>query len=378
MLAPRREKRPMPEDTTFLPLEVHAQRQRKELERHKEERLPALHAQIEEEREAIAAMTARWQTRPRREAERRLAALLLDIERLESNAHIDDFERRLAPYIMARSSRPRSGPSSLHKKARPAAGGRCTVDEFVARDSDAHTDNAAIVAEFLSDVKGLPPRTLRTERDSCVRCGCALLLLATRSLLACPSCGGASAYLDATSSSVSYGDEVEFSSFSYKRLNHFNERMMQVQAKEAFDIDENVIRSVMSSLYSKRIRLEDINPRMVRDVLKTMRLRKTYEHLAQITMRITGVRPPAMTPDMEELCRLLFIAVQPAFEKHCPPNRKNFLSYSYVLFKFFQLLGYDEFLSSFSLLKGKDKLAVQDDIFRNICEELQWEFIPSL
>ena len=39
-------------------------------------------------------------------------------------------------------------------------------------------------------------------------------------------------------------------------------------------------------------------------------------------------------------------------------------SYAYCLYKFFQLLGYDDFLDAFTLLKGRDKLAKQDDIFR--------------
>ena len=78
------------------------------------------------------------------------------------------------------------------------------------------------------------------------------------------------------------------------------------------------------------------------------------------------------------MCRLMFIAVQPAFEKHCPKDRKNFLSYSYCLFKFFQLLGLDDFLDTFTLLKGRDKLAKQDDIFKKICEELDWDFVPSV
>ena len=40
--------------------------------------------------------------------------------------------------------------------------------------------------------------------------------------------------------------------------------------------------------------------------------------------------------------------------------------------------GMDEYLPLFSLLKGKEKLQRQDEIFEKICHELEWEFIPSL
>ena len=73
----------------------------------------------------------------------------------------------------------------------------------------------------------------------------------------------------------------------------------------------------------------------------------------------------------------MFDAIQGPFKKHCPPDRKNFLSYSYCLHKFCELLGYDNFLQYFMLLKGVEKLRKQDAIFSNICEELDWQFIPS-
>jgi hypothetical protein len=54
------------------------------------------------------------------------------------------------------------------------------------------------------------------------------------------------------------------------------------------------------------------------------------------------------------------------------------VSYQFSLYKFCELLGYDQFLPCFSLLKGRDKLAKQDFIFRKICQELDWTFISSL
>ena len=59
-------------------------------------------------------------------------------------------------------------------------------------------------------------------------------------------------------------------------------------------------------------------------------------------------------------------------------NRKNFLSYSYVLYKFCELLGEDEYLQYFPLLKSKEKLYQQDVIWKKICSDLQWEYIPTI
>ena len=200
----------------------------------------------------------------------------------------------------------------------------------------------------------------------------------SKAIIACPSCGYAVTYLDATMSSMSYSDDVEFSSFSYKRINHFNDWLQQVQAKENFEITDEHMQNIMEELYKQRITsVGQITQKKVREVLKTLKLRKAYEHVAQITCRLTGINPMRIPSDSEETCRLMFIAVQPAFEKHCPKDRKNFLSYSYCLYKFFQLLGYDQFLDSFSLLKGRDKLTKQDEIFKKICEELDWSVLET-
>ncbi len=74
----------------------------------------------------------------------------------------------------------------------------------------------------------------------------------------------------------------------------------------------------------------------------------------------------------------MFSEIQEPFEKHCPTTRKNFLSYSYVLYKFCELLGEDSLKQHFPLLKSAEKLYAQDSIWKNICKELGWEFIRSI
>ena len=217
------------------------------------------------------------------------------------------------------------------------------------------------------------------KQDMCHICKEHLLMLTGEALLSCPVCGRTKPYLDATSASTAYGEEVEFSSFSYKRSNHFQEWLNSFQAKETTEIPQDIFDRVMEELYRQRIHEPSkITTKKVREVLKDLKLRKYYEHVTQITCRLNGKKPPRMSPEQEEQCRLMFMAIQGPFEKHCPPDRKNFLSYSYCLYKFCELMAYDEFLPCFALLKGRDKLFKQDTIFRKICDELHWEFLPSV
>ena len=85
-----------------------------------------------------------------------------------------------------------------------------------------------------------------------------------------------------------------------------------------------------------------------------------------------------MPQELEEYLRIMFKDIQKPFDDNCPTERKNFLSYSYVLYKFCELLGEDEYLQYFPLLKSKEKLYQQDVIWKKICCDLQWEFIPTV
>ena len=121
-----------------------------------------------------------------------------------------------------------------------------------------------------------------------------------------------------------------------------------------------------------------LTPQKLRSILKKLKLNKYYEHVPHIINRLNGIPAPIMTRDTEEKLRVMFREIQSKFVKHCPKNRKNFLSYSYVLHKFVQLLGMDEFLECFPLLKSREKLHQQDMIWKKICKDLNWEYHKSL
>ncbi|QKF93901.1 VLTF3 late transcription factor [Fadolivirus algeromassiliense] len=116
----------------------------------------------------------------------------------------------------------------------------------------------------------------------------------------------------------------------------------------------------------------------MKKVLKRLGLQVYYEHTTYIISKLSGIPPPTINRETEEKIRLMFRQIQVPFEKYCPKDRTNFLSYAYVLHKFFQLLELDEFVKYFPLLKSREKLKHQDKIWEKICEELHWDYFPSV
>ena len=184
------------------------------------------------------------------------------------------------------------------------------------------------------------------------------------------------------------GDEVGFKEeqemekhviYSYKRENHFNEWISQFQAKESTSVPEDVLNQLRSEFKKQKIKdLSEITHEKVKALLKKLDKSKYYEHVPYIATILSGITPPTMPQALEDKLRLMFHKIQAPFEKVKPANRKNFLSYSFTLYKFCELLGEDEYLPCFPLLKSKEKLYIQDRIWEGICKELQWQFIRSV
>ena len=86
----------------------------------------------------------------------------------------------------------------------------------------------------------------------------------------------------------------------------------------------------------------------IKEFLKKLRLNKYYEHIPNIIHKITGNNQLIIDAELEKKLLELFNEIQTPFEKHCPKNRKNFLSYSYTLYKIFSIIKKGRVFSLFS------------------------------
>ena len=204
-------------------------------------------------------------------------------------------------------------------------------------------------------------------------------ILYNDSISVCNNCG-AIQHLLTDNEKPSYKDPPkEISYFSYKRINHYQEWLNQIQGKETTDIPEEVFDKIMLELKKQRItETKLINRSKIKEILKKLKINKYYEHIPYILNRITGIPNPNLTQELEEKLRNMFKEIQVPFLKHSPLIRKNFLSYSYVIHKFIQLLGKNEYLKYFPLLKSREKLHQQEEIWKKICTDLGWQFIRSI
>lgn len=248
-----------------------------------------------------------------------------------------------------------------------------------------------IIEEYWALLEGQPAPLHPMVRAECEECGVPLQIT-QEAHIACPRCGAAEVYLDATSSSMAYGEEVGFTQFHYKRETHFKENLNTLQAKESTHVSAETLDVILKAVLADYNLASpgDIDVSMVRPTLKRLdagerasgrmavNFHRLYDHHMLIYTRLSGKAAPRFTPEQEANVIMLFQVIQPLFEKHCPKERKNFMNYNYCTFKFCQRLNYTEFLAFFPLLKCTDKLKRQDDIMRAIFRDLGWEWIPTI
>jgi hypothetical protein len=217
------------------------------------------------------------------------------------------------------------------------------------------------------------------EWTYCDCCGAEMTICMNEAVLTCPDCGNQEQIL-IDSDKPSYKDPPrEVAYYAYKKINHFNEWLAQFQAKESTDIPQEVYDQILVQLKKERVtNIAALKPSKLREILRSMGKSKYYEHIPHIINRLNGQNAPFMSREDEERLRHMFREIQPAFKRHMPKGRRNFLSYAYVLYKFCELLEMDEFLPCFSRLKNREKLIMQDRTWKLICNEMNWGFIKSV
>ena len=134
--------------------------------------------------------------------------------------------------------------------------------------------------------------------------------------------------------------------------------------------------SIKQQIKRERLQLNQVTNKKAKEILKKLGYNKYYEHIPFIKDKL-GTKPPIMSPDLEERLCNLFMDIQGPYAKYCPEDRVNFLNYYYTVYKLCELLDQNQFLPYFPMLKDREKRIEQDEIWRKICMELDWEFIPT-
>ena len=237
-----------------------------------------------------------------------------------------------------------------------------------------------IVQKYLSNVDDgfLDMSLFVHQTDICTYCYKGELIpLDDEGVLICNACFKNMPYLIENEKPSYKEPPKEVCFYAYKKINHFKEILSQFQGKETTQISDEVILNIKQQIKKERINLSQLSYYKSKEIFKKLGYNKYYEHIAFIKNKL-GIKPPVMSQELEETLCNLFMELQSPYAKNCPDYRVNFLNYYYALYKLCELLGEAQYLNDIPMLKDREKIIEQDEIWKKMCSELNWEFINTV
>ena len=355
-----------------------------EFSRNEHDRIPELKGKIKE-------LKAKLEATPDMNVEERLDTLD-QIE--EFNKQIKDYKTRKKEYFLDNSKmifdyfeNKKEIEIKTEKTAANSSGKNKLLNTFFKiKQDDESVDllnqrkSNNIVQKYLCNIDDifLDINSYICQTDICQHCFKGELIpLEDEGILICNNCSTNTPYLIENEKPSYKEPPKEVCFYAYKRINHFKEILAQFQGKETTQIPPEVIENIKLQIKKERVEIEQITNLKTKEILKKLGYNKYYEHIPFIKDKL-GIKPPVMSPELEEILCNLFVELQSPYSKFCPDDRVNFLNYYYTAYKLCELLGETKYLDDFPMLKDKEKRIEQDMIWRKICEELDWEYIPTI
>ncbi len=245
-------------------------------------------------------------------------------------------------------------------------------------------DKTKIYEDYMTRLgRPVPKKTLKYAHSYtfCDSCKADKKLDVLNSSYICVKCGECyPTLIDSEKTPYTKDPIIETNNFSYKRYDHFVEWLTKFQNNARCNIPKKIYNIILKEL--KRRPFDSSKTKVsietVKDILNKTNNAKYNDQASHIMTKLNSKPVPKLPKDVQEKMKHMFKQTQKPFSKICPNDRTNFLSYSYVIRKFLELLKQYKYVEYFPLLKSREKLYHQDLMWKSICGKLNWEYKPSI
>lgn len=214
----------------------------------------------------------------------------------------------------------------------------------------------------------------------CAECKVNKIVCPSEATTVCPSCGVSQNYQEFDLGAIPHDEAPFVADYSYKRENHLTELLNQFTGR-SLRVPEDVISKLKQEMKKHKIQPASIDSKVVRQHLKRLKLSKYYDQAHIISQALGGKKVPDIPANVQAKIRVMFMSIQKPFETAKEKvagakGRRNMLHYGFCIGKMFQLLGLDELAECVPTLKSREKLMLAEQVWKHICEELRWQYIP--
>ena len=198
------------------------------------------------------------------------------------------------------------------------------------------------------------PKDIHPE-NFCDDCNLDMIEVREESIIACPNCGTFKRTLITV---VTYEDTMrcKFKVYRpYKRSSHVDERVKFLLCRRKTKIPNKVLESIKMYIKTLNLTKDEITPKMIRYILKRLDMSNRYRQIYTIHNLITKKKPHHISDVEMDKINQMFEEVEDKYTNLNLDDRKNFLSYNFVLHKLFLKIDRPDIAEQFPLLKGPNK-----------------------
>lgn len=175
------------------------------------------------------------------------------------------------------------------------------------------------------------------------------------------------------------------SKYKYDRKTHFRDTINQYQGKQNSSVEQEVYDQLEKQLElhhllvepignDPKTRFRNITKEHINMFLKELNHTKHYENINLIHYHMTGNKPDDIS-HLEEKLLEDFDALTEVYDKIFKTiDRKNFINAQYLLARLLVRHKHPFNEDDFTVLKTIDRKTFHDDVFREICNNLEWKY----
>lgn len=174
---------------------------------------------------------------------------------------------------------------------------------------------------------------------------------------------------------------------NYMRINHFDDYLTPYIIQDNCpSISAKMIEDIKREMSKQMIVVKLHNHTIIRKMLVNCGYKDYEKYIPYIVSKLNGTKLIGISKKTAEQLKTMFQRVSYSFDKYRNQQscRKSFLNYGYILYKLIELIrvigviGVIGELSFLSIPKSREKLIAYDKVWKTICIDIGWIYIPTV
>ena len=150
--------------------------------------------------------------------------------------------------------------------------------------------------------------------------------------------------------------------FVYVRSSHFKNAVKRLLGEERITFSDEHLELFRKEIVKYRLQPRNITREFLKNTCKKLKFPKMYNHVGNLLRIFNPGGLPVISEENREKMDYIFDTLQEPYELLIPDKRRNFLNYSFVLYKICQLLELDsiQYESHFIRMKLHSSLILHE------------------